>query len=286
MFFQAQVQTRHPILRSAITRACRLALPPSHADGSPRVHELSASLERDGNVSLGRLLTDAQIDEVLAYLDGRTCSDPDEPRLPPFSPDRPPAQSHVGGYDSTTILAAPHLLRLANDPTLLGIAARYLGCRPTISNLSLWWSFPDRDAPKEAQLYHRDRDDWRFCKLFVYLTDVDDDNGPHVFVEGSHRSARVSELKKRYTDAEVEGAYPASSIKRYAMARGHAFLEDTFGVHKGLLPRTRRRLLFQAQYSLFPIAHYQYSPIGRERLGAGLPPDLDPYINRLHLAPA
>ena len=40
------------------------------------------------------------------------------------------------------MLACPHILQLANRRALLRLAARYLGCAPTLSALRLRWSFP------------------------------------------------------------------------------------------------------------------------------------------------
>ncbi len=59
-----------------------------------------------------------------------------------------------------------------------------------------WWSFPTKTA-SEADLsrasfkFHFDLDDWRMLKFFFYLSDVDADAGPHVYVRGSHNRRRV-----------------------------------------------------------------------------------------------
>ena len=60
---------------------------------------------------------------------------------------------------------------------------------------------------------------------------------------------------------------------------GDAFLEDTFGLHKGRPPTTKSRLLLQVEYSINPIAVYGYeanvvAPAGMK---------IDRYINRLYL---
>src|SRR2546423_9705226 len=98
LFFQAQVLTRHHVLRSAITRLCNLALPSPTVETDSRTRELAGTLERVGNVQMGRLLDDRQISEVTDYLSGKTCSDPDEPHVAPFTPENVPSQCHLGGY--------------------------------------------------------------------------------------------------------------------------------------------------------------------------------------------
>jgi hypothetical protein len=61
--------------------------------------------------------------------------------------------------------------------------------------------------------------------------------------------------------------------------KGTSFVADTYGIHKGSVPRSRPRLLLQAQYSLLPVFAFRYEPV---KLQA--PPALDRYINRLLVA--
>ena len=53
---------------------------------------------------------------------------------------------------------------------------------------NLWWTFPGNhtqlDRKKHAHMFHRDIDDFKFLKLFIYINDVGIDNGPHVVVQG------------------------------------------------------------------------------------------------------
>jgi len=244
------------------------------------VARLAAALEEHGYAHLPDPVPALDVQRILRFVQDQPCHDPTQ-ELPPFTHDAPPPAAVLGHYSAATILGAPHLLALANDPRIVAVAAAYLGCKPTISNLSLWWSFPHQGVAQDAQLFHRDRDDWKFCKLFVYLTDVDEQSGPHVFVEGSHRVTQPSSLR-RFSDDEIESRFSASSIKHFCMPSGSVFLLDTFGVHKGLPPRGgRRRLLFQVEYSLLPIAHYEYAPIALADVSPGSAIALDPYVNRL-----
>ena len=96
------------------------------------------------------------------------------------------------------ILRAPHLIGIACHPGILTVVAAYLKTVPTIIDLCAWWSDPTDSVPFGAQIPHRDRDDFRFCKLFVYLTDVGPDDGPHTFLPMSHSRAGMLELCKAY----------------------------------------------------------------------------------------
>jgi hypothetical protein len=284
LLFRVQVHTRVRFARAAVARLLARALP--RADGRaverqpPAARQLAGDLDRQGYVHLPPLLTSEQIDDVIRFVDDQPCFDPYQPDLARFKCTDPPEPADVGHYSPAVVLRAPHLLGVANAPAVVSVAAEYLGCKPTISNVSLWWSFPHARPARNTQLFHRDRDDWKFCKLFVHLTAVDEESGPHVFVEGSHRSVRPSSLR-RYTDEEVLAYFPRSSIKAFCLPAGSGFLVDTFGVHKGLAPTGRRRLLFQVEYSLLPIYQYQYAPLALPDAAQELLSGLDPYVNRL-----
>ena len=42
--------------------------------------------------------------------------------------------------------------------------------------------------------------------------------------------------------------------------RGTTFVADTLGVHRGVAPTERPRLILQAQYSVLPIYAFRYPP--------------------------
>lgn len=150
--------------------------------------------------------------------------------------------------------------RLANDPGLLRIAATYLKSLPTFVGANLWWTFPvdalEADRDKHAHVFHRDVDDFKFFKFFFYLTDVPPGEGAHVCVAGSHRNPPKSKFAdpwvlRRYSDPEIENAYPATQIMEICGKAGEGFAENTLCIHKGSTPRTKPRLLLQLQFALF-----------------------------------
>ncbi len=237
-------------------------------------------LEEQGYVMLPNLVKECEVDEVVTWLKEKPVYDRWNKAAGTFSIDEPPDDCHTAPHLDTDIVNCPHLLRWANDPRVLSIVGQSLGGKPTLSNLTAWWSYPGHDEPQQAENFHRDVDDLRFIKLFVYLTDVDEECGPHVFVPGSHVCEDFTKIR-RYTDEEVISYFGSKGIKSFHGERGSAFLENTFGLHKGQLPKSRRRLLFQAQYSLGPIGIYEYFPIQPEKSSGH--PVLDEYVNRLYV---
>ena len=47
----------------------------------------------------------------------------------------------------------------------------------------------------KPQKFHRDYESFNFIKLFVYLTDVDKDFGPHQYIIGSHKENKFLKRK-------------------------------------------------------------------------------------------
>ena len=74
--------------------------------------------------------------------------------------------------------------------------------------------------------------------------------------------------------------FSRNAQKHFTGPRGTAFLENTFGLHKGLPPRRGERLIFQVTYSLFPLLYGPERPLfGASELGV----QHDPYIHRLYV---
>lgn len=279
LLFHLQRQIMRPAARQRLARLASRRLPAvCELVRRERLSETEA-LDRNGYVMLPELVTAPQIDTVLNYLADKPVYDRWCAGAGTFSAAAPPPACHTALYRNEDVVDCPHILGWANDPRVLAIVSQVLGAKPTLSNLTIWWSYPGHDTPQEAENFHRDVDDLHFIKLFVYLTEVDADSGPHAFVPGSQRHPRLLKIR-RYQDQEVEAVFGREGIRRFTGPRGTSFLENTFGLHKGQLPASRRRALFQAQYSLHPIGIYRYQPALRQ--GHDGPP-LDPYVNRLYV---
>jgi hypothetical protein len=166
-------------------------------------------------------------------------------------------------------------MELANSPLLISLATQYIGCKPTISNIVLRWSLPELHGTSALQMFHRDCDDWRFFKAMVYLTDVTETGGPHVFVRGTHNT-RAPFTLRFLDDEEVSRKHGAEKLLVATGKTGFGFAVDTYGVHKGAAPTGKPRLMLQFQYSLLPCFAYAYEPAIRNGNA-----ELDRYINRL-----
>ena len=141
------------------------------------------------------------------------------------------------------------------DPVLINIAGTYLGADPIFDFAAMWWS-TDSKLQKEdaAQEYHFDLDRPKWLKIFIYLTDVNKDNGPHCYISGTHKvgSKPLDILKKGYVrvaDHELEKYYPKSNFKEITGPAGTIVFGDTGCWHKGKPIIKGDRLIFQLEYT-------------------------------------
>jgi hypothetical protein len=238
----------------------------------------SSILQRDGYVMTPGVAPAAWVDDMRRWFETQPCSDPYRPELPAFvGPTNAPKGTHVAFFDHENVVAAPHALEIANNPVLLETVAANLGAKPTISYMTAWWSTPAGDGTAQhAENYHRDVDDFDFIKFFLYLTDVDEEAGPHVYVRGSHVANKLTTIR-RYEDAEVHAAFGRDSEVRFTGQAGACFLEKTYGFHRGYPPKSKSRLIFQVLYSLRETIYGPKRPI-IDAKGLGL----DPFINRIY----
>lgn len=186
-------------------------------------------------------------------------------------------------FDIRDLLQNPDVQALLADPSFPYVAQEYLGSRPIIDVLGMWWHtaysrIPDSEA---AQYFHFDMDRPKWLKYFIYLTDVTTDSGPHSFVAGSQRTGGIPKalLTKGYSrllDEEVAAAFDARDVIEFAAPRGTILAEDTRGLHKGKHVHLGDRLVLQIQFSnsLFG-AEYP-----KAALGSRLVPELKASILR------
>jgi hypothetical protein len=243
----------------------------------------SHALSESGIALLGELLSPTACEELRRYFNAIEVFDSYRPGSPRFLPldtaKRHPA-AHIAHHLPEDVLRAPHLVALANSPRILGIVSEFLGCKPTIGYLAAWWSYHTDIGAQQAEFFHRDVDDWKFVKLFVYLTDVGPDSGPHVYVQNSANCAKLTKIR-RFTDEEVRDTFGPENLLVMTAKAGQGFLEDTFGIHKGQPVVNGTRLIFQVVYGLSPLPYGPKSPVMmRMELGR---PELDPWINRVYL---
>lgn len=281
--YYSQRMVIFPVLRRAVSRGIATGINIRHAwsrlarnrrPAGAKLRKIPDHLARDGYAMLPGLVDVADLAEIESFVRTAAVVGKHGPPMP--LADLPPGTS-MASYPLAAVLGCSAILRLVNSPVVLGLAGAYLGCKPTLSSIGLRWSLPRPDQTMDTQQFHRDPDDWRFLKLFIYLTDVGPDGGPHIYIAGSQRT--TGQIRAHpYTLDGIKRRYGGESVRTVTGPAGTAFLADTYGIHRGAPPISGPRLLLQAQYSLLPVYAFRYEPVTL------LPrPAVDPYINRLLL---
>ena len=177
---------------------------------------------------------------------------------------------------------------------------------PTIVGLAAWWSFADKAVAEKTQRFHWDGAfDLRYCKLLIYLTDVDADGGPHQIFEGTHGPTALARrwhgqpgagddflqwyMRPDWKTDEAAISRIGETPAVVTGAAGARVQTNTRALHKALLPACGDRLMCQAIYGVSPsrqVADVGCRPLAAVR-GGSLPSTLLDrpfgYINRLFL---
>jgi hypothetical protein len=153
-------------------------------------------------------------------------------------------QSHI--VVSDPFLNTDSALKLAFDDRIIKIATGFFNCLPGIGTFNLRKSLANSIQAEGTNLFHRDfNSPVKILKFFFYLNDVDHNNGPFTYVEGSNNKMFEGWwLKHRWFDKEMAHIYGADKIKHLTAKKGDLLIATTNGWHKGekLVSGTRTML--------------------------------------------
>ena len=178
--------------------------------------------------------------------------------------------------------------RFALNDRILQIANAYLGMYTRLRYFNIWHTFANSGAPRQSQLWHRDREDRYILKVFVYLSDVDEGAGPVTYAAGTHAKGDI----RRTPDYFLEGGVKRTNDDQMAQvasterwikatgARGTIVFADTRGYHKGGLARECDRVMYTCMFTSPASESEEFlrrpvpidSPSSREKAFALAPP--------------
>ena len=229
------------------------------------VNQWIVELNENGYCFLGHGLSAEDVDELTRRISGIKFSPRGLNQWQLLDPENPP-NCNVADAFEPDLKADKFIDKLVNDPVLINIASSYLGAKAYPLNYCLWYTFPaDQPSSEAAQLFHYDLDTLRWLKIFVFLSDVGPDNGPHEYVEGSHRPGTkpVELLRRDYarlSDADVDRYY-LGKRKQLNARKGSVVLADTRCFHKGVNPKSGYRLVLQPIYAPSKLSYCQYQSL-------------------------
>lgn len=158
----------------------------------------------------------------------------------------------IYAYKEEDLICKKEVLEIVTDEKYKNIAKNYFNAEPFLVSVNMWWTtnYSTEASSEAAQKYHFDLERIKFLKFFIYLTDVEADNGPHVYVESSHKvfSKPFKFLKRFYSridDNEIENYYGKNKIKKIFGKSGTIIVGDTSCFHKGTPVKKNSRLIFE-----------------------------------------
>lgn len=181
--------------------------------------------------------------------------------------------SKIGGNtawvtNQQDLMKIEEVQKLAFDTNLLNLVSQFLGSEPVLCQTNCWWSVSKSthrsNLSGNAQLFHQDTEYLKFVKVFIYLTDVDENNGPHQYIQGTSKTAqdRMGEgynPSSRVDDEKAAELFGKENILTFTGKKGSIIIEDTFGLHKGTPVKEGARLLLQLEYCNSLYFHAGYS---------------------------
>lgn len=176
-------------------------------------------------------------------------------------------QSEIYRLNKSYLINNLDVQSLIMDTALINIARNYLNAEPIFDYPAMWWStdFNETASSEAAQLYHFDMERIKWLKIFIYLTDVDEDKGPHCYIKGTHipGSKPMELLNRGYArifDEEMHEYYKNEKFITIKGSAGSIFAGDTKCWHKGLNVKSGHRLVLELNYTsnLFGANHHSF----------------------------
>jgi hypothetical protein len=149
------------------------------------------------------------------------------------------------------------LLAFGVNPMILDVVNSYLGLWSKLIYFDMWYTLPlNTDTRFLSQRWHRDPEDRRKIRTFLYFSNVDKDAGAMEYLRGSHVGGPYEQvfpwkdpLGIPYPpDGEVERQIPASQHVTLGGPPGTLIFCDTAGFHRGGVCRTNPRILSTAAF--------------------------------------
>lgn len=148
--------------------------------------------------------------------------------------------------------------QISDHPSIKNIVQTYYQMNTAkLVYYGIWENTPSGEPPKDAQLWHRDRDDLKILKGFIYLTDVGVSNGAFCYAPGTQLDGKVNRKPatmpnmgkvERSTDEQMAQVVPKEKWIDGTAKKGTLVLTDTHGYHKGGYVQEGTRQVFVFMY--------------------------------------
>ena len=225
-----------------------------------QVDQCADNIRKTG-VHLGLHLQEDVVKTIRSFADSNLCT---EPKHNGFFFASDIRYGRLNGKDRrvmrglvNNIDKCPIVDTIVSDRMLIEIARKYLGYYPTLITRHLTWSFAsDLDEVEIRKLYpptnfHYDVAGLNFVTASFFITDVDENTGPHIMIEKSHNRKPLQMLFRSNIQKETDvwRYYDRSEQLMIKGNAGFGFFQDPSCIHRLKLPTNSNRLILQIRYS-------------------------------------
>lgn len=146
---------------------------------------------------------------------------------------------------------------LATHPTIVGIVNSYMAMQTHLTQFFLQKTkVSQREALEHGQQWHRAPQEGRLCKVYIYLSDVDEDSGPFMYVPHSTKGKKWGALypntpgsKPYLSNKEIKKTIPADERRTITGTAGTVIIADTTGLHRGGFATKHPRIMSTFTYA-------------------------------------
>jgi len=175
--------------------------------------------------------------------------------------------SYFGTDDRELLLDIKNpFIKFYTSDEILKIVVAYLKYIPQLFEVYVEKTIPVGDAPPSfSQNWHRDPEEKRTIKVFIYLSDVSSGSGPFTFLNGSTPTGK-GRYRKLFPQKLPHGSYPSEvdvtdkiSTDDLLVAngiKGSVIFCDTSGLHRGGYAKNQHRIMATG---FFPSKKYSES---------------------------
>ena len=151
------------------------------------------------------------------------------------------------------------ILKIGLKEEFLYLASLYLGIYPFLGRFYAWYDFPTNESGTSSQCWHKDTDDKKFFKIFIYLNKVNSNNGPFCYIKKTHQSKKILKINKKFKktdystfdileDNDVHNLYSEKDIIECNGNLGTTIFADTSGYHRGKKLENDKRIMLVFEY--------------------------------------
>ena len=225
-----------------------------------QVDQCADNIRKTG-VHLGLHLQEDVVKTIRSFADSNLCT---EPKHNGFFFASDIRYGRLNGKDRRVMRGlvynidkCPIVDTIVSDRMLIEIARKYLGYYPTLITRHLTWSFAsDLDEVEIRKLYpptnfHYDVAGLNFVTASFFITDVDENTGPHIMIEKSLNRKPLQMLFRSNIQKETDvwRYYDRSEQLMIKGNAGFGFFQDPSCIHRLKLPTNSNRLILQIRYS-------------------------------------